>query len=193
MRKNQLYHNALNAALLSIAIAPCVSADAPGFTLGVDYGRAEARKFCDNITNCDNSDNSPKVEIGYAFNQNFSAELGYTSFGSLMDSSDSAFAVSEEAHAITLSAVGALPLNEIFAIYARGGVAWYETDNSGDVLGVPVDDDDGTTPFLGAGLKWTATDNFAIRVEYQNYMDIARADGNEDDVHGIYGGILFQL
>lgn len=193
MRKHQLYRSAFSAALLGMTIAPSVLAEEPGFTLGVDYGRAEARKFCDNITDCDNSDNSPKVEIGYAFNQNFSAELGYTSFGTLMDSSDSTFAVSEDAHAVTLSVVGALPLNEIFAIYARGGIAWYETDNSGDVLGVPVEDDDGTTPFLGAGLKWTATESFAVRLEYQNYMDISRADGNEDDVHGVYAGILFQL
>lgn len=193
MRKFHLYHRALSVGLLSIAITPSVFAATPGFNMGIDYGRTEAKKFCDHITNCDSVDNGPKLEVGYSFNETFSAELGYTSFGTLLDSKDNTFTAKQEANAVTLSAIAAMPLNTMFDLYLRGGVAWYNTDDKGEVDGVPVHDHNGTTPFWGAGAKWNINERFALRVEYQGYLDISRADGHEDDVQGLYAGVLFQL
>jgi opacity protein-like surface antigen len=193
MFNRKFYLKACNATLLSIALAPSVFAEVPGFTAGVDYGRTEAKKFCDNITNCDSEDNGPKVEVGYTFNKNWGTEVGYTSFGTLFDSQDSAFSVKQDGYAITLTVLGEIPFNEMFSIYGRAGVAWYQTNSSGQVAGVNVSDRNGTTPVWGAGAKWTFNEMVALRVEYQNYMDISRVDGNKDDVQGLFGGLVFQF
>lgn len=193
MRKPQLYCRALSLSLLSIVITPSVFAAVPGFNIGVDYGRTEAKKFCDNITNCDSVDNGPKFEVGYSFNEMFSTELGYTSFGTLLESNDSTFTAKQDANAITLTALAEMPINTMFGLYLRGGIAWYNTDDKGEVNGVAVHDHSGTTPIWGVGTKWTINERFAMRIEYQGYLDISRADGHEDDVQGLYAGVLFQL
>lgn len=192
MLKQKIYLGSLIAALSCAAVAPAM-AEVPGFNVGIDFGRTEAKKYCENITNCSQADTGPKVEVGYAFNENFSLELGYTSFGTLLDSDDSEFTVSQDSRAITFSAIGTLPINDWFAIYGRGGVADYKSDSSGEVQGVEIHDRNGTTGFWGAGAKFSVSERFAIRVEYQGYMDISRVDGREDDVQGLFAGVLFQL
>lgn len=192
MLKQKICLGSLIAALSCGAVAPAL-AETPGFNFGLDFGRTEAKKFCENITNCSDADTGPKFEVGYAFSDHFGLELGYTSFGTLFDSEDSEFTVSQDSRAVTFSAIGTLPLTEWFALYGRGGVADYKSDSSGEVQGVEIHDRNGTTGFWGAGGKFSLSDRFAIRVEYQRYRDISRVDGREDDVQGLFAGILFQL
>ncbi len=193
MLNRKFYINACCATLLGATLAPSVFAAVPGFSMGVDYGRNEAKKFCDNIANCDSEDTGPKIDVGYTFNKNWSVELGYTSFGTLVDSKDSAFSVEQDGYAITLTALGEVPLNDMFSIYGRAGVGRYETNGKGQVAGVPVSDRNGTSPVWGAGVKWTLSDMVALRLEYQSYMDISRVDGNKDDVQAIFAGVVFQF
>lgn len=173
-------------------MAPTAYAEG-GLTLGLDYGEAEARKFCDNITNCDSRDASIKAEIGYQFSRAFGVELGYAGLGTILDADDNLFTASQDSSALTLSGVGLLSFSERFGIYGRLGIARYDTDSSGTVAGVPVKDQDGTTPFYGAGVKFDLTGNLALRVEYQVYADISRVDGREDNVQAMYAGILFRM
>lgn len=178
------------AALPALAFIPQAHAEnGAGLTLGLDYGQAEATKFCDNIANCDNADNSMKAEIGFQFTRGFGLELGYTSLGTLLDARDSQFRATQESSARTLSAVGLMSFNDAFGIYGRLGAASYTTDSAGTVASVPVRDQDGVTPFYGVGVKLGITDNFSLRAEYQVYSDISRVDGREDDVHAMYAGI----
>jgi len=177
-----------------IALADEVSAaDKQGFLIGIDVGQAEAHKYCHNISNCDDSDTSVRGNIGYQFNQNWSGEFGYTSFGTLFEADDNDFNASQKANAWTLSAVGTLPLSDRFGIFGRVGAARYSTDNSGTVQGVPVDDDHKIKPYFGAGVKFDITDHFLIRAEYQLYTDISRVDGDKDDVQGLYAGATFRF
>lgn len=182
------------AALPALAFIPQAHAEnGAGITLGLDYGQAEARKFCDNITACDSADNSMKAEIGFQFTRSFGVEFGYASLGTLLDARDSQFMATQESSAKTLSAVGLMAFSDAFGIYGRLGAASYTTDSSGTVAGVPVRDHDGITPFFGAGLKFGLTDNFSLRAEYQVYSDISRVDGRKDDVQGLYAGIHFLI
>lgn len=183
----------LIAALPALALMPQAHAEDGGVTLGLDYGQAEARKFCDDISNCESAGNSAKAEIGFQFSQGFGIELGYTSLGTILDSQDNQFAASQDSSAVTLSAIGLLSFTDRFGIYGRVGAAQYNTDSSGTVAGVPVEDQDGSTPLFGFGVKIGLTDNFALRAEYQNYTDISRVDGRKDNVQGLYAGILFRL
>lgn len=179
-------------ALAGIAVMPSAYA-AGGITLGLDYGQAEARKFCEHITNCDSSDDSAKAEIGLQLNSNFGLELGYTSLGTLLDAKDNQFMASQDSSAMTLSALGLIAFTDRFGIYGRLGAAQYNTDSAGTVAGVPVKDQDGTTPVYGAGVKLGLTDNFSLRAEYQVYSNISRVDGKKDNVQGLYAGVVFLL
>lgn len=192
MLKQNILLGSIITALTCGAVAPAM-AEAPGFNFGLDFGRAEAKKFCENITNCSDADTGPKVEVGYAFNENFGLALGYTSFGTILDSDDSEFSVSQDSRAITFSAIATLPVNDWFALYGRGGIAEYKSDGSGDVVGVELRDRTDTSGFWGAGAKFSFNERFAVRVEYQGYLDIQRVDGRSDDVQGLFAGVLFQL
>ena len=75
MFKQKIYLSAL-CAMTTMSFVPSVLAEANGLTVGLDYGRTEAKKYCDHITNCSNSDNGPKIEVGYDFSPNFGLELG---------------------------------------------------------------------------------------------------------------------
>lgn len=189
MSLRKLYLSTIVAGLTTFAIAPSVSA--AGVTLGADFGRTEAKKYCEHITNCEDSDNGPKVEVGYEFNRNWAMELGYTSFGTIFDSKDNAFTVSQDSRAITLSVIGLVPLGDSWGIYARAGYARYKTDGSGSVQGVAVRDSDGNTPMYGLGVKVNLNENFALRLEYQDYTNISRAEGSKDDVQGLFGGVSY--
>lgn len=190
MRKTYL---SMLLAMLSVgAVAPQAAA-AKGFNFGADYGQAEARKFCTNITPCDSADASGKAEIGYQFTEFLGVEAGYVSFGTIFDSSDNQFTASQKSNAITASVLGTLPIAPWFGIYGRAGIAQYESKGSGTVQGVPVEDEKGSTPFFGAGVKFNFTKHFALRAEYQNYSNISRIDGRKDDVQALYAGLLFSI
>ena len=183
--------NLLLATLSFGAMATEVSAK--GLNFGLNYGQAEARKFCKDITPCDSADASGKADIGYQFTDVWGVEASYVSFGTIFDSSDSTFTASQKSRALTASLTGTIPITHWFGIYGRGGVAQYESEGSGTVLGVPVKDEKGTTPFWGAGVRFNINKHFAVRGEYQNYSNISRVDGRKDDVQALYAGILFSL
>ena len=182
----------LCAALLGASINTMAAED-HGFSIGIDYGRTEAKKYCDNIVSCDDTDKGPKIEIGYDFNKSFGVELGYTSFGTVFDSNDNSVRVKQKSNAVTLSLLGTVPIGDYFGIYGRVGYARYDTNNSGVVEGVALDDEHGNTPFWGAGVKFNATEQLALRVEYQNYSDLSDLPGHRDDVKGLFAGGVYRF
>lgn len=194
MLKSKLITSAICATLCTLSLAPTAFAqERKGFSVGIDYGRTEAKKYCDNIANCDDTDKGPKVELGYDFNQYFTAELGYTSFGTVFDSSEGSLSVTQKSNAITLSVLGTVPLGEWFGLYGRAGYAHYDTNNSGFVESVAIDDEDGYTPFWGAGVSVNLTEEFSLRLEYQAYADLSDLPGRKDDVQGLYGGVVYHF
>ncbi len=164
-----------------------------GLYLGVDVGKAEAKKYCNNVANCDSSDTSARLDVGYQFTPNVGAELGYTSFGTLLDAHDNNIDASQDVSAWTLSALGTLPFAERFGIFGRAGIAGYNVSNSGTVQGVAVKDDNSTKPYFGLGVKFELTDNWMLRAEYQRYTDISGVDGRKDSVQGIYAGGVYSF
>lgn len=191
MFKRKVYLSALCATFSALSFSSTAFAVDNGLTIGIDYGRTEAKKYCDHITNCSDSDNGPKLEVGYNFNENFAVELGYVSFGTIYDSNENSVSLSQESNAITLSLLGTVPVSEYVGLYARLGYAQYDTNNTGEVAGVPVADEDGSTPFWGAGVRFNLNEKFAIRVEYQNYRDLSNQPGRKDDVQGLFAGVNY--
>ncbi len=198
MLKQKIYMTTFCAALAGFSLAPAAFAEVDeyaGFTFGLDYGQTEAKKYCDHITNCDDTDKGPRVEIGYDFNKNWGVELGYTSFGTNfdVDSDEGSLSVEQKANAITLSAIGTVPINDWFGVFGRLGYARYDTNNKGSIDGVRVKDENGNTGYWGAGVKFTLNEQFALRVEYQNYRDLSNQLGHKDDVQGLFAGGVYRF
>lgn len=193
MNTQKILMSTLCAGLLGMSLNTMAQQDDHGFTFGIDYGRTEAKKYCDNIVNCDDTDKGPKIEVGYDFNKNFGIALGYTSFGTVFDSNDSSLRVKQESNAVTLSVLGTLPLGDYFGIYGRLGYARYDTNNTGMVNGVAIKDEHGNTPIWGAGVKFNATEQLALRIEYQNYADLSDQPGHKDDVKGLFAGGVYRF
>ncbi|BFM11992.1 hypothetical protein R50072_21450 [Simiduia litorea] len=184
---------ALGIALVSMANVFAEPNTDSGFSIGIDAGRADAHDSCDRLIDCDNSDTSTRIDVGYDFNRVWSAEFGYTSFGTLFDSHDNNLNASQEANAWTLSGIASLPLGERFSAFGRLGVARYETNNSGTVQGVPVKNDSDLKPYLGAGVNFYMSQHFALRGEFQYYADLSGVDGSKDDVQALYAGVTYHF
>lgn len=191
MLKHKAYLSALLTGLSLGVMATEVSAK--GFNFGLNYGQAEARKFCEDITPCDSADASAKADIGYQFTDVWGVEASYVSFGTIFDASESTFVATQKSRALAASVLGTIPITHWFGIYGRAGVAQYESEGSGTVLGVAVKDEKGSTPFWGAGVRFNFNKHFALRGEYQNYSNISRVDGRKDDVQAVYAGLLYSL
>ena len=191
MLKHKAYLSALLTSLSLGVMASEVSAK--GFNFGLNYGQAEARKFCEDITPCDSADASAKADIGYQFNDVFGIEASYVSFGTIFDTNESTFVATQKSRALTASVLGTIPVTHWFGVYGRAGIAQYESEGSGTVLGVAVNDEKGSTPFWGAGVRFNFNKHFALRGEYQNYSNISRVDGRKDDVQAVYAGLLYSL
>jgi len=178
-----------SAALTSVAQA----VEKPGLYLGIDGGQAKARKYCEDIVDCHNSDTSLRAELGFQFIRELALEVGYTSFGTLFKAGNSNVNATQKANAWTASLLAALPLGDAFSIYGRAGLARYQLDSSGTVGGVPVASHDSTKPYYGAGLEFDVTKNFMLRAEYQLYRNISGISGSKDDVQAWYGGVGFRF
>ena len=189
-------HTHLRQLLLCLALAlpaaPALADDMEsGLTLGIDAGRAEARNACDNVINCSSDDTAVRVSLGWKFTPmvglEHSAEAGVTG----LEANNNNFSANQDANAWTLSVLGTVPIADRFGIYGRVGAARFDNDTSGLVQGVPVDDDNKTKPYFGAGVSFGLTDNFALRAEYQRYKDLANLGGVKDDVDAWSGGLVF--
>ena len=193
MLNNKTKATSLCIALVGALSTNVVQAEGAGFYLGLDVGKAEARKYCDNIVNCDSSDTTLRGEVGYEFGNNIAAEIGYTSFGTLFNADDNNVSAKQDASAWTISALGTLPLADRFGLFGRLGMARYDLSNSGTVQNVGVDSKNSTKPYLGAGLKYDLDNNWMLRAEYQVYTDISGVDGTKDNVHAwnLGGGYRF--
>lgn len=197
MLKNKVKLTTLCMVLVGTAGATVTQAAENGFYLGLNAGQSEARKYCNNISNCDSADTGMRAEIGYNFNKMMAAELGYTSFGTLFNADDTGnggtVSAKQDASAWTLSMLGTLPVGEQFGVFGRLGLAKYNTSNSGTLAGLPVETNNSTKPYFGLGAKFDLSSNWMLRAEYQLYTDISGVDGGKDNVQSWFAGGVYRF
>jgi opacity protein-like surface antigen len=194
MLPNRMKLAAMSVALAATTGTTIVHAGETGLYIGLNGGQAVARKYCDNVTNCKNDDTSLRGEVGYQFTRHWSAELGYTSFGTLFDGRDNNVSAKQDASAWTLSGLGTLPIGTSpFGIFGRVGLARYNLSNSGTVQGVAVESKNAIKPYFGGGVRLDLGANWMVRAEYQLYTDISGVNGVKDNVHGWYAGGAYRF
>ena len=157
------------AASALFVFAPLNATAAGNFYVGGSIGSASLTDNFDGF-NVDSSSTAFRLVAGWQFNDYFSLEGGYHNFGTFKQTADPAIPVviRLRADGFTLGATGNLPLGEKFAIYGRAGSFFWDGDASiNDVTqATPAD----TNLFLGAGLRYKATDRWSILGDWTHYQ-----------------------
>lgn len=120
----------------------------------------------------DDEDNGLHAFGGYRFNKYLAAELSVRDLGEYQARA-AGFAYQSEFSAVTIGAVGFLPLGDRFSLYGRLGAGSVSMDEKLTGPGVRVSDDDsGGTVTLGAGVEFRpfGTDGLAMRLGWESYF-----------------------
>lgn len=150
----------------------------------------------------DKKDTAYKLQVGYQFNPYLAVEGGYVDLGKMKYAASFTGGnanASIEAKGWNVAAVGILPLNESFSLFAKAGVIDAKVK-----LKVSASGPGGTASATGDSTDWKgtwglgATYNFnkqlGLRVEYEKFDNL----GNEDktgkgDVDLISAGVVFKF
>ena len=128
-------------------------------------------------------DNNFEPRIGYDF-ELFEVNVGYLKMGEF--ESTTLLSAGVEVEGVSLGVVKTFPLHERISITIQGGLynwradAWFN--------GRKVGEDDGTDPWLGAGLRFPITQRIEAQINYQHFDDISGSFVNRYS-----GGALFRF
>jgi hypothetical protein len=146
--------------------------------LGASIGDATVQfKDDDTREEFDADDTGFKITAGYRIIDWVAVELNYTDFG---NPKDRIFGVDMEANytAVSVSALGMLPLGSNFDLFGRLGVARLDADFRARGFSDSFSDKS-TEPLIGIGAQFRA-DNLAIRIEYEGILLDASNRNGED-------------
>ncbi len=169
------------ASVTLVALASTAqAANADGLYLGVGTGFSSLKNDDSDVGDfiesgsddfdVDDDDNVYKAFVGYEYNRYFATEAFYADLGKVELKGNGVSNTDLESKAYGLSLVGKLPITDWFELFAKAGMAKWETDVDGHLgnASVDLDDNDGIDPVYGAGAQL----NFhplLLRAEYERY------------------------
>jgi OOP family OmpA-OmpF porin len=174
-------------AALGLMAATAAQADTqPGFYAGAGIGTTKISDDAFDGTGIDDSDTGFKIFGGYDFNQNFAVEVGYFDFGeaSAREGGDS---LSVGVTGLTASAVGRLPVSDMFALYGKLGFASYDVKAKFSIAGFGSgsESDSDSDLIYGVGGALSFGGNFEARLEYEA-INVDGGDVNMLSVSGLF-------
>jgi len=159
-------------ATLALTAAMAAHADVqPGFYAGASIGTTKLSddSFEDSGIDLDDSDTGFKIFGGYTFTENWGVEVSYFDFGEASVSAGNSSA-SVGITGLSASAVGRLPVNDMFAVYGKLGFASYDVDldfNNVPGFGSGHLSDSDSDLIYGVGGALSFGGNFEARLEYE--------------------------
>jgi len=168
---------ALSPLLLAAPVAQAANAD--GLYLGVGTGFSKLKSDDSDIRDfiesgsenfrVDDDDNVYKAFVGYEYNRFFATEAFYADLGEVnLIRGGNVTDLKSKAYGLNL--VGKLPITDWFELFAKAGMAKWETDVRGNLgnTSSDLDDNDGIDPVYGAGAQLDIH-SFLLRAEYERY------------------------
>lgn len=147
--------------------------------VGLHWGQSDFDDVrCSSFYSCDDTgDKAFKVYTGGMFNDFFGLELGYLNTGSVDRSGGRT-----RAHGANVSVIAQMPLGQVAGIYAKAGMTYAWTRTSTGPLAVDVNGgkDSGAGPSYGAGLRFNATPNWALVLEWERHEMRFAGDSKRD-------------
>ncbi|WP_110687197.1 outer membrane beta-barrel protein [Salinicola aestuarinus] len=169
----------LSAAFAStvLAVPAAQAANADGLYVGVGAGASSLRNSDGEVGDfiessgddfhLDDDDNVYKAFVGYEYNRFFATEAFYSDLGRVDLKSDSGNG-DIDSRAFGLSLVGKLPVMPWLDLFAKAGMARWDTDASGQLQGSTLHDDHGIDPVYGLGAQLDLAP-VLVRAEYERY------------------------
>jgi len=164
------------------------------------YLKAEAQKsysdfasdVCDFASSCTDEPTGYRLAFGHSFNEYIALELGYGASGKFKGS-DGVEELNFESKSLDLEAVGRLPLNDLFALTGKLGIARtdIETKYSNPFVG-EKEDQSSTVPIYGVGVEvgWFT---LGYEVLSDAEIDVLFGEPEEDDLERVYAGVKFNF
>jgi len=173
---------ALNGLVL-VGMFASASALADGFYAGVGVGKATIEV---DDAGFDGDDTAFKVFGGYNFNPNFALELAFFD-GGKPDERVGPGVVEVALDGINASAIGRLPVNDVFSVFGKIGFASYDVDAKARIGNTVVGRESGSDEDLtyGIGGSFSFGTAFELRAEYEA-IDISDGDVSLLTVSGVY-------
>lgn len=171
--------------LVLLAASPAALAMDPslrGLYIGGGIGEATVElEDDDSFADFKGDDTGYKFILGYRFIDWVAVELNYAQYGEAEDEF-LGFTIENEFSALSLSALGMLPLGD-FDLFGRLGIANVEGDFR--VVNLPggEDSDDNVEPMFGLGAQYRPMTNLAIRVEWE-LIQLGFDDDDDDERDG---------
>jgi OOP family OmpA-OmpF porin len=176
-------------AFAAFALSAALAAQAdtqPGFYVGAGVGTTKVSDDAFDGSGIDDSDTGFKLFGGYDFNQNFAVEVSYLDLGeaSISDAGDS---LTVGVTALTASAVGRLPVSDMFALYGKLGYASYDVKARFSVAGFGSGSgsDSDSDLIYGVGGALSFGGNFEARLEYEA-LNVDGGDLNMISIGALY-------
>jgi OOP family OmpA-OmpF porin len=165
------------AALIGAAIAFPVAAQAEGYFVGGNVGRAEQKLAVDGAGSIKDTGTGFKLNGGYQFNANYGVEVAYVNLGKA-EASGQGFYAKSEPQTLFVAATGTLPLNNEFSLFGKVGVAQSHVKVTARAFGVTESESENrTTAVFGIGAAYHLNKNVSFVAEYENFGKIANGDG----------------
>jgi OOP family OmpA-OmpF porin len=148
--------------LATVVAAPAFAAD-EGFYAGVTLGSGKP-----NVTPVAGAVLSKTSNfvygglLGYQYNKNLATEIGYGGVGKATDVAGNTV----KGDALSLVAVGTLPLSDGFSLLGKLGVSSAKTTSSGAATNLGASR---TGLTYGIGAQYNVSDNLGLRVSYDRY------------------------
>ena len=137
-----MYKKIIAAVALTLGTSLSYAQEA-GWYGGIDLGRSHTD--ADNVA--DRDGNGVGLDLGYRVNRNFALEGGYVDL--------------DHAKALSLSAVGLLPLRDRFSLYGKAGLAHTDV-SSGSNNGL----------LIGAGVMYDVNRSVYARAGWDRYAEV---------------------
>lgn len=176
-------------AALGLTATMAAHADVqPSFYMGAGFGSTKIDDDGFDGIDFDDSDTGFKVFGGYNFNQNFAVEVSYFDLGEASGSFDDflgpvTFDVGVSG--FSASAVGVLPLSDMFSLFGKLGYASYDIDAHASIGGESGSGSESESDMVygvGAALGFG---QFGVRLEYEA-INVDGGDANMISLSGLF-------
>jgi len=186
----------LNLLVLSALATAATPSLANHFYIGGSLGNPDFKDACGDFANCDDNDTGYKLFAGYKFSKNFALEGFYTDLGEVSvteTESGNTIRLTAKADGIGLAAVGILPINDSFSIFAKAGFYHWDIDGKGTGNNETNEEmeSDGTDFTFGLGASYAFNESIAVRAEWERYDGIDY--DSKVDVNLLSAGIVFSF
>ena len=192
--------NKMKAGLVAAAVLASFSGAAlaeGSFYSAVDIGQTTFVDACDGVgagETCSDTDTAFRGSVGYQVNPSLGLEASYGNYGELKYS-DGFVNASYTASGFQFSAVGSLPVSDVFALTGKLGIALTEgkVSASAPCAGCAISTSaSNTTVAYGVGMRYNINKTVAVRAQYEDLGKI-KADSTDtgDKLTMLSFGVIF--